>query len=165
MVTIHPCVQVSSKVEDSRFQCEKYVPEKSSRVEDDADFETWPSTYFVSSWNQCKKTYKRRPLLLFFKVRNALAKARNMSVKLQKDHFISCIHIYCGKNRKNIRKSKNKNHLKEVFSLRASCIFDWWCRFFSKDVSRQTIFPIYVFFLKKMLQPHSKKCFTIQGRR
>ena len=46
--------------------CQNNGPEKSSRVEDNADFETWPSTYFVSSWNQCKKTYKRRPLLLFF---------------------------------------------------------------------------------------------------
>ena len=108
MVTIHPCVQVSSKVEDSRFQCEKYVPEKSSRVEDDADFETWPSTYFVSSWNQCKKTYKRRPLLLFCKVCNDLVKARNMSVKLQKRSLHILYSYILWKNPK-LEKVKKKN--------------------------------------------------------
>ena len=82
MVTNSPCIYFWSKVQLGRFKCQNNGPEKSSRVEDNADFETWPSTYFVSSWNQCKKTYKRRPLLLFFKVCDALAKARNMSVKL-----------------------------------------------------------------------------------
>ena len=49
------------------------------------------------------------PYTSFFLVYNdVVAKARNMSVKLQKDRFISCIHIYCWKKPK-IRKSKKKN--------------------------------------------------------
>ena len=48
MVTNSPCIYFWSKVQLGRFKCQNNGPEKSSRVEDNADFETWPSTYFVS---------------------------------------------------------------------------------------------------------------------